>query len=179
MKISKGLTQAYQLQDFAFEALMSLRAVLTGEDGKLNLTREDASAIVSLQKAWQGCQERISFHRRVPSPGSLKPERPKPKGRTRPPIAPLAWPKPIAPCEPDPPTTDPNTRRLPQRNHDSVPGVMRPLIKVSLFNAASENDFTLLEDNGEFRIIIFRRKPPAPCPASVPIHILPYRNSYR
>ena len=26
---------------------------------------------------------------------------------------------------------------------------MRPLIKVSLFNAASENDFTLLEDNGE------------------------------
>ena len=27
---------------------------------------------------------------------------------------------------------------------------MRPLIKVSLFNAASENDFTLLEDNGEF-----------------------------
>ena len=83
MKISKGLAQAYQLQDFAFEALMSLKIMLTGEDGKLNLTREDASAIVSLQKAWQGCQERISFHRRVPSPGSLKPERPKPKTRPR------------------------------------------------------------------------------------------------
>ena len=27
---------------------------------------------------------------------------------------------------------------------------MRPLIKVSLFNAASENEFTLLEDNGEY-----------------------------
>lgn len=27
---------------------------------------------------------------------------------------------------------------------------MRPLIRVSLFNAASENDFTLLEDNGEY-----------------------------
>ena len=27
---------------------------------------------------------------------------------------------------------------------------MRPLIQVSLFNAASENDFTLLEDNGEY-----------------------------
>ena len=26
---------------------------------------------------------------------------------------------------------------------------MRPLIKVSLFNADSENDFTLLEENGE------------------------------
>src|SRR5437879_13111112 len=27
---------------------------------------------------------------------------------------------------------------------------MRPLIRVSLFNAASENDFTLLENNGEY-----------------------------
>ena len=27
---------------------------------------------------------------------------------------------------------------------------MRPLIKVSLFDPASENDFTLLEDNGEY-----------------------------
>ena len=27
---------------------------------------------------------------------------------------------------------------------------MRPLIRVSLFNADSENDFTLLEDNGEY-----------------------------
>ena len=29
-------------------------------------------------------------------------------------------------------------------------GVMRPLIRVSLFKADSENDFTLLEDNGEY-----------------------------
>jgi hypothetical protein len=63
--------------------------MLTGKDGKLNLTREDASAIVSLQKAWQGCQERISFHRRVPSPGSLKPERKPSKQRKRPPVQPL------------------------------------------------------------------------------------------
>ena len=27
---------------------------------------------------------------------------------------------------------------------------MRPLIRVSLFNADSENDFTLLEDNGDY-----------------------------
>ena len=27
---------------------------------------------------------------------------------------------------------------------------MRPLIKVSLFNAENENDFTLLEENGEY-----------------------------
>jgi hypothetical protein len=27
---------------------------------------------------------------------------------------------------------------------------MRPLIRVSLFNADSENDFTLVEDNGEY-----------------------------
>ena len=83
MKISKGLTQAYQLQDFAFDAVMSLKAALTGKDGKLNLTREDASAIVSLQKAWQGCQERISFHRRVPNPGSLRPEKRSAKRKPR------------------------------------------------------------------------------------------------
>ena len=29
-------------------------------------------------------------------------------------------------------------------------GVMRPLIRVSLFDADSENDFTLLEDGGEY-----------------------------
>ena len=29
---------------------------------------------------------------------------------------------------------------------------MRPLIRVSLFNADSENDFTLLEENGEYFI---------------------------
>lgn len=72
-RISKGLTQAYQLQDFTFEAAMSLRAALTKEDGTLKLAREDAQAIASLVKSWESCQERIRIHRNKPMPGSLRP----------------------------------------------------------------------------------------------------------
>ena len=71
-RISKGLTQAYELQDFAFEAAMSLKDSLTGEHGKLKIAREDAQSIAALVKSWEACQQRIQVHRRVPNPGSLK-----------------------------------------------------------------------------------------------------------
>jgi hypothetical protein len=70
-KISKGLTQAYELQDFTFEAARSLRASLTGEDGKLKIAREDAQSLAALVKAWESCQERIRIHRRTPLPGTI------------------------------------------------------------------------------------------------------------
>ncbi len=70
--ISKGLLQAYEMQDFAHLAAMALKESLT-IDGKLKLGRGDAKAIADLMGAWRTAQERISFHRRVPSPGSLKP----------------------------------------------------------------------------------------------------------
>ena len=41
MNISKGLKQAYVLQDFTFEALAALKASLTKE-GKLCIARDDA-----------------------------------------------------------------------------------------------------------------------------------------
>jgi hypothetical protein len=44
-----------------------------------------------------------------------------------------------------------------QRNRESDFGVMRPLIRVSLFNADSENDFTLLEDKGEYFVSFANR----------------------
>lgn len=72
-RISKGLAQAYQLQDLAFEAAMSFRDALPREDGKLKLAREDAQAICSLVKAWESCQERIRIHRNKPMPGSRRP----------------------------------------------------------------------------------------------------------
>lgn len=72
--LSRGLKQAYDLQDFAFASAMALKDALTGEDGKLTLSREDALAVKSLVSSWKECQERIAFHRRVPSPGALKPE---------------------------------------------------------------------------------------------------------
>lgn len=81
MRISKGLRQAYQLQDFCYEAALALRDSLR-KQGKLMIDREDASSIGSLVKAWESCQERIRIHRNKPMPGVLRPES-KPK-RVRP-----------------------------------------------------------------------------------------------
>ena len=70
---SKQLEQAYEVQDLAFEALKTYRADIN--EGKIS--KEDARAILQLSTAWKHAQERISFHRRVPSPGALKPRVPK------------------------------------------------------------------------------------------------------
>jgi hypothetical protein len=72
MRISKGLRQAYQLQDFVYEATLALKESRTFKE-KLAINREDASAIASLIKAWESCQERIRIHRDKPMPGVLKP----------------------------------------------------------------------------------------------------------
>lgn len=70
--ISKGLRQAFDVQDFAFDAIQALRDSLR-VDGKLKVTRDDALAIKNVATVWREAQERIAFHRRVPSPGSLRP----------------------------------------------------------------------------------------------------------
>ena len=77
MRVSKGLKQAYALQDFTYEAAVALRDSLR-KRGKLLISREDASAIGSLVKAWESCQERIRIHRNKPLPGVLRPQ-PKPR----------------------------------------------------------------------------------------------------
>lgn len=73
MRVSKGLLQSYQLQDFCHAAALALRDSLT-KDGKLSVTREDALSIKALVSAWESAQQRVAFHRRVPSPGVLKPD---------------------------------------------------------------------------------------------------------
>lgn len=80
--ISKGLRQAYELQDFTFEAALALKDSLTKE-GKLALSREDAVGVGRLIDAWATCQERIRIHRRVPLPGSLRPKPAPAKQRRR------------------------------------------------------------------------------------------------
>ena len=80
-RISKGLRQAYELQDFVYSAAMSLKGSLPSEDGKLRITREDAQSISALVKSWEACQQRIQVHRRVPNPGSLRHGTSKPKGK--------------------------------------------------------------------------------------------------
>ena len=93
MKISKGLKQAYELQDLTFNAALALKESLSA-DGRLSVTRDDASAIASLIKALDSCQERIRIHRNKPLPGSLKPQKSESRRRVRNPspmkdIAPL------------------------------------------------------------------------------------------
>lgn len=87
MHISKGLRQSYQVQDLAFEALLALRDSLM-KDGKLVLTREDSAAIKHLADVWATAQMRISFHRRVPSPGVARPERKRKRSASDGPLSP-------------------------------------------------------------------------------------------
>ena len=75
MRKSKGLSQAYDLQDFAYSALMSLREKLRSPTGSLDITRDDAQAIAQLIKSWETAQDRIRIHRGKPLPGSLRPEK--------------------------------------------------------------------------------------------------------
>ncbi len=75
---SKGLDQAYRLQDFAFAAAMRLQAQLTNHEYPKQLTnvsKEDAQSIATLIKAWETAQERIRIHKGKPLPGSLSHEK--------------------------------------------------------------------------------------------------------
>jgi hypothetical protein len=74
MKISKGLRQAYDLQDFTYQATLALRKSLLKRGRLLRVSREDAAAISLLVKAWELCQERIRIHRNKPMPGVLRPD---------------------------------------------------------------------------------------------------------
>jgi hypothetical protein len=66
-KVPKGMSQDYQLQDFTFNAAMALKQALAKEDGTIVITREDASAIYQLVKAWE------SRSGVKPLPGSRRP----------------------------------------------------------------------------------------------------------
>jgi hypothetical protein len=68
VKISKGLKQAYELQDFTFQAALALKESLA-KDGKLVIAREDASAICSSASAGMSRLSAALF----PRPGWLRP----------------------------------------------------------------------------------------------------------
>lgn len=78
MTISKGLKQAYDMQDLAYEAAMALRSTLTLKDQALSLKpmdKETAQMLGTLGKLWVDAQERIRIHRGKPLPGSLTHEK--------------------------------------------------------------------------------------------------------
>ena len=95
MRITKGLKQAYDMQDFAFDSAMSLRQSLE-KNGRIEVTREDAQAIAMLVRAWEQAQDRVRIHRNKPLPGSMRPE-PKRKAVATTPITniePMSWAEP-------------------------------------------------------------------------------------
>jgi hypothetical protein len=101
MRISKGLKQAYDLMDFTYAATVALRdACGSGKRGKLTISREDASAIAALVKAWELTADRVRVLRGKPLPGALRPDKPTPR-RKRPSVAPVGDPGP-APAPPPP-----------------------------------------------------------------------------
>ena len=52
---------------------MAMKAALTAK-GELKLTREDATAVAQLVRAWESAQERVRIHRGRPLPGTYRPK---------------------------------------------------------------------------------------------------------
>jgi len=67
-----GRAQSYQVQELTFDCLMAMKSALTRE-GELKLSREDATAVAQLVRAWESAQERVRINRGRPLPGTLRP----------------------------------------------------------------------------------------------------------
>ncbi len=65
--LSKGLKQAYDLQDLAFELAMKSKLGMTDEE------LDQARTVAQLIRAWSEAQERVRIHRGKPLPGTLRP----------------------------------------------------------------------------------------------------------
>lgn len=72
---SRGLDQAYRMQDFAFETSMAIREKLYQDGRVLAPDKDTASMIGTLGKVWKDAQEQIRIHKGKPLPGSLTHEK--------------------------------------------------------------------------------------------------------
>lgn len=68
-----GRAQSYQVQELTFDCLMAMKSALTRE-GELKLSREDATAVAQLVRAWESAQERVRINRGRPLPGTYRPK---------------------------------------------------------------------------------------------------------
>ena len=67
----KGLTQAYEMQDFAHGASMALRETMQNGAKLRAPSKDEAAMIGTLNKAWKDAQDQVRIHRGKPLPGSL------------------------------------------------------------------------------------------------------------
>ena len=79
MKLSRGLRQAYDIQDLAYSAMMDLKQGLEAGGSDTDQKLERANAISILTRSWATAQERIRIHKGKPLPGSRRPAPSKPK----------------------------------------------------------------------------------------------------
>lgn len=70
--LSKGLIQAYQIQDAAHALAMRIQEQLKQVD---QVDRDSIAMFGIAEKAWSDAQERIRIHRGKPLPGSLTHEK--------------------------------------------------------------------------------------------------------
>ena len=68
MNPSKGLRQAYEVQDTAYEMIMRIKAKALE-----NPDKDSVQSITALGRLWVDAQERIRVHRGKPLPGSRRP----------------------------------------------------------------------------------------------------------
>ncbi len=52
---------------------MAMKTALA-KDGAMKVSREDATAVAQLVRAWESAQERVRIHRGRPLPGTLRPK---------------------------------------------------------------------------------------------------------
>lgn len=71
MKLPKGLTQAYAMQDTASRHVLAFSQHL--QESGTTPNAQDMQALAALITAWDKAQERVRIHRRVPLPGTARP----------------------------------------------------------------------------------------------------------
>ena len=62
--------QAYQTQDFVYNAIVALRESLSDGDGGLCVTKDDCQSIATLVNALDKAQDRVRIHRGKPLPSA-------------------------------------------------------------------------------------------------------------
>lgn len=74
MKLSKGLIQAYAVQDITFSAIQAWKRCNVNDKGEVILPEFAAQTLAQLVGAWDKAQDRVRIQRKTPLPGVMKPE---------------------------------------------------------------------------------------------------------
>jgi hypothetical protein len=64
--------QATHIQRLTFDSLQSMKIALTGEDGQLKVTRDDAVAMAQLVRAWDTARDAVRILRGKGLPAAVK-----------------------------------------------------------------------------------------------------------